>query len=65
MSVSSREREMIVRLAENLPAVGKSLINLVDYVEMLEEAYEEEHEANLALYEELCKLSELTEDLIN
>ena len=58
MKINIRERDLLLRIAEHLPQISSAIIGLVEYVNDLETAYVEEHEANLILYDEMCKLQD-------
>ena len=58
MNINVRERDLLLRIAEHLPQISSAIVGLVEYVNDLEAAYAEEHEANIVLYEEMCKMQD-------
>ncbi len=61
MQINTKERDLLLRIAEHLPQISSAIVDLVKYVNDLETAYAEEHEANIILYDEMCKIQEDTE----
>jgi len=59
MQISTKERDLLLRIAEHLPQIGSAIVDLVKYVNDLETAYAEEHEANIILYDEMRKMQEV------